>query len=366
MNSPIIPAIDPTPLPAPAWLFHLLLIVTFFVHVLFLNVTLGGTIIGAAHALFARGPEAPGRRAGRLAVGLLPASISFTVTTGVAPLLFVQVLYAQLFYPATVLVGWIWLGLLALLIAGYYAVYLAKYEVGGERDSLKAWLAVAGLCFLTIAAVQVLVNVLQLTPGRWWNVAERAGSALRDPTLLPRYLHFLLGSLAVAGMFLAMVALRASRRDPDPFHAWLARRSLIWAKAATGLQIAVGSWLLFSLPPDILRSLMGGNFGATVYLGVGTGLGVLVLILVMVIHEPLKQRALMWGAGACLLLTVAAMVTIRDALRGLYLAPFVSIAALPVRTQADVLVLFLVLFILGLATVAWMIRRAARDRRAAP
>jgi hypothetical protein len=364
MNPLVLPAVDPAPLPAPTWLFHLLLLVTFFVHVLFLNVTLGGTIIGAAHALVARGSEALGRRAGRLALGVLPASISFTVTTGVAPLLFVQVLYAQVFYPATVLLGWLWLGLLVLLIAGYYAVYLAKYEVGGAAGSLRTWLSVAGVCFLAIAAIQVLVNVLQVTPGRWWGVAERAAAALGDPTLLPRYLHFLLGSLAVAGMFFALLALRAARRDADPFHAWLARRGLVWAMAATGLQIVVGFWLLFSLPTEILRALMGGNFSATVHLGVGTGFGVLALILLMGIHEPLKQQNVVWGAAACILLTVVTMVTIRDQVRRLYLAPFVSLQALPVQTQADVLTLFLVVFVLGLATVAWMIRRAMRERRA--
>ena len=45
MTFPAIPALDPTPLPAPAWLFQVLLLVTFFVHLVFLNVTLGGTLI---------------------------------------------------------------------------------------------------------------------------------------------------------------------------------------------------------------------------------------------------------------------------------------------------------------------------------
>jgi len=62
-----------------------LLLITFFVHILFLNVTLGGTAIGAVHGLLATGQEAHGRRLGRVLASLLPASVSFTVTTGVAP-----------------------------------------------------------------------------------------------------------------------------------------------------------------------------------------------------------------------------------------------------------------------------------------
>ena len=64
MNLPAIPALDPTPLPAPAWLFQALLLVTFFVHILFLNVTLGGTVIGAVHASGGQGTGCAGTPAG--------------------------------------------------------------------------------------------------------------------------------------------------------------------------------------------------------------------------------------------------------------------------------------------------------------
>ena len=37
-----IPVLDPNPLPAPYWVFKLLLIVTFFLHILAMNFMLGG------------------------------------------------------------------------------------------------------------------------------------------------------------------------------------------------------------------------------------------------------------------------------------------------------------------------------------
>ena len=46
----MVPTIDPNPLPAPYWVFKLLLIVTFFLHILAMNCMLGG----AALALLAR------------------------------------------------------------------------------------------------------------------------------------------------------------------------------------------------------------------------------------------------------------------------------------------------------------------------
>jgi hypothetical protein len=363
MSLPTIPALDPAPLPAPAWLFQALLLVTFFIHILFLNVTLGGAVIGTVHGLLAKGPDAPGRRLGRLLVSLLPASVSFTVTTGVAPLLFVQLLYGQMFYAATVLVAWLWLAIIPLIVVGYYSVYVYKFEVGvpGGRT---LWLGVAAACFVVVAAIQVLVNVLQLTPPRWEAVATAVGAVAQDPTVLPRYLHFMLGSLAVAGIFLAVVAVERASRTPDPFFGWLARRGLVWALVATGLQMADGFWLLFSLPRQLLIALVGGQPWPTVHLALGMGLGFLALILLSGLREPERQRTVLRLTAGVLSVTVFAMIGLRDVVRAMYLSPAVRLRELPRTTQTDVTILFFVVLILGLGTVAWMVRSVVRERRA--
>jgi hypothetical protein len=362
MILPAIPVLDPTPLPAPAWLFQALLLVTFYVHILFLNVTLGGTLISAVHALVATRKDAPGRRLGRLMVGLLPASVSFTVTTGVAPLLFIQLLYGQVFYAATVLVGWIWLAIVPLIVVGYYSVYLYKFEVGAPGGRT-VWLGVAAGCFVIVAAIQTLVNVLQLTPPRWEAVAAAVGAVAHDPTVLPRYLHFVLGSLAVAGIFLAVVAMERAHRTPDPFFDWLARRGIFWALAATGLQMADGFWLLFSLPREALIALVGGKPWPTIHLAIGMGLGFLALIILSGLRQPERQRGLVRFTAGVLLATVLAMVGLRDVVRGLYLGSLIRIRELPSHMQGDVTVLFLLVFLLGLATVAWMVWNVLRGHR---
>jgi hypothetical protein len=297
-----------------------------------------------------------------LLVSLLPASVSFTVTTGVAPLLFIQLLYGQVFYAATVLVGWIWLAIVPLIVVAYYSVYLYKFEVGapGGRTS---WLGVAAGCFVIVAAIQALVNVLQLTPPRWEAVAIAVGAVAQDPTVLPRYLHFVLGSLAVAGIFLAVVAVERARRTPDPFFDWLARRGIFWALAATGLQMVDGFWFLFSLPREVLLALVGGNPWPTIHLAIGMGLGFLALILLSGARQPERQRSLVRFTAGVLLATVLAMVGLRDVVRGLYLGSLIRIRELPSHTQTDVTILFLLVFLLGLGTVAWMVWSVLRGRR---
>ena len=54
--TPIIPLADPLPQPAPVWLLWALLQLTFFLHLLAMNVVLGGSIL-ALHWRMSRRPE---------------------------------------------------------------------------------------------------------------------------------------------------------------------------------------------------------------------------------------------------------------------------------------------------------------------
>ncbi|RPJ53298.1 MAG: hypothetical protein EHM24_33085 [Acidobacteria bacterium] len=277
-----------------------------------------------------------------------------------APLLFVQVLYGQAFYPATILLGWTWLAVPLLLIVGYAAVYQLKFR--GPGSPAAGWPGLIALCFLAVAAIHVTANVLQLTPGRWVAVATGQARAAADTTLLPRLLHFVLGSLAVGGMVLA---LWPGRHGDAEAGARLARLGARWALLATGLQMADGFWFVFALPLDILKPLVTGHWPATPLLAVAMGLGFLTLMLLAQLGDPLRQRALARGAGAALFLTILAMILVRDTVRGLYLSPAIQPARLPVAAQWDLVVLFAAVLVLGLLSLVWVGRRVRADRAAA-
>lgn len=69
-----------------------------------------------------------------------------------------------------------------------------------------------------------------------------------------------------------------------------------------------------------------------------------------------EQRAARRGAAA-LLLTILGMVMLRDAVRDLYLQSIVKPEALPVQTQLDLILRFVNVLLVGLATLAWIGRR---------
>ncbi len=51
MTPDLVPAVDAAGLPGPVWLFQALLVFTFFLHLLFMNLTLGGTLLAAGFAI---------------------------------------------------------------------------------------------------------------------------------------------------------------------------------------------------------------------------------------------------------------------------------------------------------------------------
>ena len=150
---PAIPQPDPVPLPAPGWLLWGLLILTFFLHLVPMNLVLGGSLLGAIARVRARRGDRPhDAELAHIVVKSLPVLISMAVTMGVAALLFLQVLYGRVFFVSSVLMAWWWLGVILLLALAYYAAYLMAYrerEIGPAATFI-AWLiaAVIGLIAL--------------------------------------------------------------------------------------------------------------------------------------------------------------------------------------------------------------------------
>jgi len=368
MSPDLIPALDPTPVPGPTWLFQGLLVLTFFLHALFLGVALGGSVLAAVAQVRSRGRAGDPRTVlvGRI-VAMNAYGISFAITTGVAPLLFVQVLYPQSFYTATLLVPWVWLGMLGLLAVGYYALYLYKLR-GAPRLETRgaaggtAWLVLSAILFLAIAAVHVAVQLVHAQPGLWPRVFQAPWSALAAPVFVARLAHFLLGAISLAAAVIAWWAVRRAHRGGNPeIESPIARYAWRWLVAATTLQLVGGMLLVLLLPGPVLGGLMGGG-GASVGLGLGMALALALLLLLVTVRDPVEQPRRANAVLVLLAVTVAAMSVLRHQVRDLYLAPFADRFVTPTAPQWGNLALFALCLVLALATVAWMVRRVAVDR----
>ncbi|HSK08575.1 MAG TPA: hypothetical protein VK911_03300 [Vicinamibacterales bacterium] len=360
---PQLPYVDPLPLPGPAWLLWSLLMLTFVLHVTAMNLLFGGAIIGAISRSRSRRSADAARLSGLLAHAL-PVLVAATVTFGVAALLFLQVLYGRLFFTAAVLLAVPWFSVILILIAAYYGTYYASIrgKAGAGASTAAAWAVT--LAFAVIAFIYSNVMSLVLRPQEFLARAQASGTGfhlnLADPTLIPRYLHVLVGALALAGLGIALWGVVVRRRDAA-FGAWMTGHGVYWAAGATMVNFLPGFWWLAALPREALLGLLGQNVVATIIFAVAilASLGALAL-LVPAAFAP-DPRRLLLGAAASLSLTVVLMVLVRDAARRMILAPTGFRTTTWVEPQWGPIAIFGVLLVAGLGAVAWMVFKLAQN-----
>jgi hypothetical protein len=350
--------LDPIPLPAPYWVFKLLLAVTFTLHILAMNFMLGGMALALASRW-----SGSRERANRLFTDVatkLPALLPAAVTLGVAPLLFLQVMYGQFFYTSSVLIAWPWFLALVMLMLAYYGVYYVSARTHRQAGSGRGVLLAS---FLLVTVIGFLFSnnlTLSQTPSAWAGkyFADPSGWNLNllEPTLLPRYLHFFTAAVAAGGLLLMLVAYFKRESDRD-YRRYVSRFGGRAFEFATMAQFPIGLWFLVSLPPGQRMLFLGDNGLATALLAAGiAGAAATVLVVERALRQDNYLLGAIGGTGITALV-VLAMAVMRDILRDDYLKPYFHPERFVVQTQWTVLPLFLAVFLGGVALWAVMLWR---------
>jgi hypothetical protein len=346
-----IPSADA--LPVVPWIFHGLEDLLFFIHILLVDTILGLCLAALASRL-RRGTGALEGFVGQ-PVRVAPVFFALTVTLGVAPLLFTQVLYGQFFYASSVLMAVFWILVVPLIIVGYYALYIRARSQRPTSALATAAIALTACVLLYIAFMFVSNVTLMLNPGDWAAYAANRGGTslpLSDRGLPPRFLHFAVGAFAVGGLSMAAlnrIRLRGAER------AAAERLGLRIFGFATIVECVVGCWFLFSLPRDFAAGFSGGQAWPTLVLCVGMVAGAAAVVTALI------GRFLPTVVLAPV--SVLGMVLARDALRTMYLKPYLADPTIAANPQYGVLALFLAVLAVGAAAVAWMVRAGFRMSR---
>ena len=361
-----IPHVDPLPLPGPVWLFTALLLVVFTLHLAAMNSALGGGIWALWNYVRGRRSEHPySRQLANELSAMLPTFLAFTVTLGVAALLFVQVLFGNFLYTSSILIGVLWLAVIPLVMVAYYGFYYFSYAAEKGKGSGGCVLAISVCVLLGIAFIYVNNMTLMLSPERWLGMYRAHPNGwnlnLGDPSLLPRYLHMVNGAVALFSAILAQVGMRKLKVDAG-YGRWLVQRSALVFAACTGLQFLLGMWLLLAIPREIAMDLLREPLAGAVF---GLALMSVIAAMLLILLGSLSETPgpLVHVGFAMSLLTLFLMVCLRYLLRLAALRPYANLGALSVRPQTGVIALFLVLFVGGLATVAYMLWLVERNRK---
>ena len=245
----------PLPLPLERETLVVILVATFLLHILFVNLMVGGSLFTWVFEWL--GVRRKSAALDRLAHGIcqtITVNKSLAVVLGVGPLLAMNLVYTVYFYSANALTGIAWMMVIPSVIAAFLLTYAQKFwwQSLAGRKGLHLAIGGAALALFLLIPFIFLTNInLMLFPERWGEVRGFL-SALLLPNVLPRYVHFLLASCAATALFLVWKARHGGWLDSDGMpeldRVPLMRRFYGVAFAATAAQFLAGPLLYFTLP----------------------------------------------------------------------------------------------------------------------
>jgi len=344
----------PTPdsIPVNWWWFQILLLFTFLIHIILMNLMVGGSLLSIWDMIKRRNPDQSSMN--------LPVLVALTINFGVPPLLFVQVLYGHLFYSSSIIIAIPWILVIPVLILAYYGAHIYAHRIDHSPALARGSLLISTILLLYIGFMYVNNSTLALTPERWGMHFDRPGGGslnLGEVTLLPRYLHFIIGAIAIAGLGKA-VWHHFDKKMADAEKQGQIRSGLQIFGWVTLVQMGIGTWFWLSLPNEMWKLFMGQNIAYTLLMTGGWILALLIL------HSAFTKRlwaSLIWG-----LMTLVVMIIIRDLVRHAYLGEIFSPADLVTTGESSPLLAFLVIFVIGLISIYYMLKLMFKPKTEQP
>lgn len=352
MDPLIIPQPDTVPVHW-GW-FQFLLLLTFPLHLLAMNAMLGGLAIGIVQHV--KGGTVQKQLAHRIAIAL-PLVIAFVVNFGVAPLLFIQVLYGQFAYSSSVLMGGYWILIIPMLIVAYYCAYLYDFRFT-KLGSAGPWVAVVAFLLFVVVGFLFSNNMLLMAMPEHFGqyFAHKNGTFLvvKLASFWPRFLHMLTGALAIGGLFVALLGHFRKSVNPElASHAeHVGQRSFL---LFTSANIVIGPWYLLSLPKEQMMLFMGGNSAATAFFCIA------LLLLSGALFSAFKKR--FWLTFYHAIGLVVVMTFLRSWLRSGYLQDVFTLDQLQVVPQYSPMILFFATLLAGIVCLGWLLKKTAQGLR---
>ena len=362
MNAPF-----PFGFPLPTAFYLSFYVLTLIIHVMFMSYVLAGTgYLVAVH--FLPGSYADSRHRAPLAEILrdwMPFALSGAITAGVAPLLFVQILYQRPFYTANLLLFHRWMAILPVLIAGFYLLYLLKIRWVTEGPPARGGFIALGawLCFGFTGYSWTENHLLSLQPAAWPAFFVSDSLFFWSGALLPRLGLWAAGTLPVMALLLGW-QYRLTHRDTPYVPPYELRRLALVALAGLLLSALAGMGYGSLLSPAAREFVHGAAGGP--YLGLALiGWLIQAAIWFTVWGRAALRPGLLGAASVGAFLSVLGMTVLREGVRITSL-PVEGLYALHAQAaQVGGLTVFLLFFVLNAALVGWCIV-LAREAKSSP
>ena len=361
-------AMFPFGFPRATGFYLVLYVVTLVIHVVFMNYVLAGSLYVAWVSVFTGG-ESLRRQKTPMASTLrdwLPFALSAAITAGVAPLLFIQVLYQRRFYTANLLLFHRWMLILPVLIVGFYLLYVLKSRrIGGWSGWLRGAVGVgAFLCFAFVAYSWTENHLLSLESDEWVTFYASGSMIYGHVQLLPRLGVWFLGSIPTMTVLLGWQLWAAGRRG-ESIPSSEPRRSAVLALAGMTAAGLCGAWY-FAVADESTRSQMTGPLARPYAVLAVAGVGAQVSGWLVQYRQGRFVAGWLAFCTLGVLGTIAGTAVVREAIR----LGAIDVASLFERhadaAQVGGFAVFLIFFAVNAVLICWCILLVKRNARPGP
>ncbi len=256
MNAEMLYALrDVAGVPSHPVLFLILGVLTFALHILAVQVMLGasGLVIWGALS-----KAAYQRQLAQAMLGVAKIAVSVAVVLGVAPLLFVQVIYDPFWYTSNVLSAWWVIGFIVILTIAYllmYFFYAKNHHLGTQKTICPGSMILSLALMLVVGFIMHVLTYQMLSPDQWmqWYAPngeiDASGRKLHDYNLW-RFAFFIsLSVLVIGGWLFAYRHYISHRTDVDNgYLQWLKGLATVLSLAGGIVALAFGIGWMATLP----------------------------------------------------------------------------------------------------------------------
>lgn len=326
MNTEMLYALrDVAGVPSHPLLFLVLGVLTFALHILAVQVMLGAAALTIRGALSQADYQ---RRLAQAMLGVAKVAVSVAVVLGVAPLLFVQVIYDPFWYTSNVLSAWWVIGFILILLVAYlllYVFYSRNHHLVSEKTRCPGSMILSLALLLVVGFIMHVLTKQMLSPDQWmsWYAPngeiDASGTGLHDYNLFRFGFFISLSGLVIGSGLFAYRHYISARADTDSgYLQWLKSSGIRLSLAGGMISLALGAgWMLtlpetqrdFALSPWVILSalmlvvtallpLLAGRAINNAWLGYGIfGVMALTGIVIAIARELLRWNILFGDFG---------------------------------------------------------------------